>query len=288
MDCRWEPNRPLAQQRDLGSKDCMVMRRDADVSTTATVTRADARRVRTAPAMRSGAVGQAPAGFVMGTPMVAQVPAIPQRDCRYDPRYPVAAPYWIDQNGCLRMHRGTDDVFVTGTINGPRTGAPLGRIGNGTGNVSTGDVGVPPASGVSPVTDGPRGPVGNGPRGGTRTGNDIGGPKGGVDTGNNSGGPKGGVDGNNNGGPKGGGPVADNPGDDTPGGGNPRGGFTGNPGNDRSVGRAGESPNGRDFGDDARGRSDVEARGGPADHGNNGFGNGGHDGSNAGKQDRTR
>ena len=55
-----------------------------------------------------------------------------------------------------------------------------------------------------------------------------------------------------------------------------------------TVGRAGESPNGRDFGDGTRGRSDV-AQGGPGDNrGNNGFGNGGHDGSNAGKQDATR
>src|SRR5215212_11796857 len=69
IDCRWEPNRPLAQQRYLGPKDCMAMRRDADVRTTGAVTRTEGRRVRTGPAMRSGAVAQVPGGAVMGTPM---------------------------------------------------------------------------------------------------------------------------------------------------------------------------------------------------------------------------
>src|SRR5215217_5779968 len=122
QDCRLEPNRPVVQQRHMANKECMVMRRDGDVRSTGALTRAEARRMGASHTTRSSAVAGGPVARSAASPLLAQMPAIQQRDCRYDPRYPIAAPYWIDQNGCLRMRSGDDDVFVTGAISGRVTG----------------------------------------------------------------------------------------------------------------------------------------------------------------------
>jgi hypothetical protein len=266
-DCRLDPTRPVVQHRHMNQNDCRVMRPGRDVVSTGSVTRMEARRAGRA--MRSGTAAPAPvAASSMPRGAMAQAPGMRRPDCRYEPNFPVAAPYWVDQNGCLRMRRGNEDVLVTGTVN--RT--PVGRVGNGPGNRPNGGVGQEPASGVSPVTDGPRGPVGTGPRGDA--------PKGNNPTGDA---------------PKGDAPKGDIPKGDTPKGDTPKVDGPGNPGNDKPKGGAGESPNGRDFGGGTKGRSDVDGRGGNngnngnrGNNGNNGFGNGGNDGSNAGKQDDTR
>jgi hypothetical protein len=279
-DCRWDPNRPLMQNRHLNQNDCMVMRQGPDVGTTGSVAPIEVRRVGSGRMIRSGTAVPAPAAArSMARGAVAQAPAMQRPDCRYEPNFPIAAPYWVDQNGCLRMRRGNEDVFVTGTVDRAPTGTPVGRVGAGTGNGPSGGMGQPPAGGVSPVANAPRGSTGNTPQGEAPKGNTPQGEAPKADT-----------------------PKGDNPKGDNPKGDNPRvGDGPGNPGNDKPVGGAGESPNGRDFGDGTKGRSDVEGRGGNngnrGDHGNrgdsgnngnNGFGNGGQDGSNAGKQDSTR
>lgn len=134
-DCRYEPNYPIAAPYWVDQNGCMRMRSgNQDLFVTGTV------------APREGASGPA---AVPGTVSQAQVQRIP--DCRYDPHRQMASPYWVDQNGCLRMRQGGQDVFVTGSVGGAPTGAPRGGVG------------LPPAGGVSPVADGPRGP--RGPRG---------------------------------------------------------------------------------------------------------------------------
>jgi hypothetical protein len=279
QDCRWEPNRPLAQHRHMGQSDCMVMP-GSEVRSTGAVAGIETRRAGTGRSVRSGTA----AGRVSGPTMLAQVPAMQSRDCRYEPNLPMAAPYWVDQNGCLRMRRGNEDVFVTGAIDRAPPVSPVGRVGSGPGNPPGGGVGLPPAGGASPVTDIQLGPVSNNPRTDTPV---TDGPLGPVANNPRTDSP---TDT-----PKADGPKGGNPKGDTPRGRNGAGDRIGhNPGNDEDVGRAGESPNGRDFGDGSRGRSDVTGReaagdnGDKGDHGNNGFGNGGPDGSNAGKQDTTR
>jgi hypothetical protein len=102
-----------------------------------------------------------------------------------------------------------------------------------------------PRGDLGPGVVGIGNPRGNGPgAGGPAAGNGGGRPGGGVSSGGGAGG---GVA------PGAGGGVA--PGVGT----GPTAGL-GNPGNDKSVGHAGESPNGRDFGNGVRGRSDVKAK----------------------------
>jgi hypothetical protein len=135
-DCRYEPNYPMAAPYWVDQNGCMRMRSgNRDVFVTGTV------------APQAGVAGRAAAP---GTVSQARVGRIP--DCRYDPNQRLAAPYWIDQNGCLRMRQGGEDAFVTGSVGLAPTGAPVGRVGNG--------IAQPPAGGVSPVVDGPRGPRG--------------------------------------------------------------------------------------------------------------------------------
>src|SRR5687767_7679619 len=80
-------------------------------------------------------------------------------DCRYEPNLAVAAPYWVDQNGCLRMRRGAGDVGVTGAIGRVDPVAP--RVPAGSGNRPGNSTGRNGAGGVSPITDSPIGPVGS-------------------------------------------------------------------------------------------------------------------------------
>ena len=78
-------------------------------------------------------------------------------DCRYEPNVAVAAPNWVDQNGCLRTRRSVGEVGVTGAIG--RAGTVTTRSPVGRGNSPLSGAGRIDAGGVSAATKGPIGSV---------------------------------------------------------------------------------------------------------------------------------
>src|SRR5688572_22442072 len=121
QDCRYEPNRPVAAPYFVDHNGCLWMRPGGDAGVTGPVTQPVRGRVGNAPRAARGAAGA-----------VAQGPAQQWPDCRYEPNFPMAAPYWIDHNGCLRMRSGNEDAFVTGSVGQLNTNPP-GRVGAGMG-----------------------------------------------------------------------------------------------------------------------------------------------------------
>ena len=204
QDCRYEPNLPVAAPYFVDHNGCLWMRPGEDVGATGSV-QPFAGRVGNAPTVARGAV--------------AQVPAQQWPDCRYEPNFPMAAPYWIDHNGCLRMRRGNEDAFVTGSI-GQVNANPPGRVGAGTG--------TRPGTGPGPARSGGTGTRGTGPVANPPTGTLGGTPAVNTPVANTPSvdapkaeGPK--TEAPKSDGPKGGGPKGDGPKSDGPKGDGPKG-----------------------------------------------------------------
>jgi hypothetical protein len=223
QDCRYEPNRRVAAPYFVDHKGCLWTRAGSDADATGTVAEPFAARRANATAVAPRAGGA-----------VAQVPAQRWPDCRYEPNFPIASPYWIDHNGCLRMRSGNEDAFVSGSI-GPANGNPTGPVGADSGiRPSSGTVPTPQGgagTGRGPVTSPPTGAVSGIPAATTPTGNspiadspNTQGPKteGPKTEGPKSEGPK--TEGPKSEGPKTEGPKSEGPKGDAPKGGGPKGG----------------------------------------------------------------
>ena len=233
LPLRTEPSRRGAFTLSITMAACGCAPGDADA--TGTVAQPFAGRIGNAPTAARGAAGAA-----------AQGPAHQWPDCRYEPNFPMAAPYWIDHNGCLRMRRGNEDAFVTGSI-GQVNANPPGRVGAGTG--ARPGIGPGPdrsggtGTGTGPVANPPTGTLGGNPAVNTPVNTPVAnipnvdapkaegpkteGPKseGPKSEGPKSEGPKG--DGPKGDGPKGDGPKGDGPKGEGPKGDGPKGGGKG-------------------------------------------------------------